>query len=193
MFFCVWCGKIIEIGKYPLKTFFGAVGCCRILQRKRLGCRILQRKGQMADCWGRTDSHWRRNSFMTFFCPQNFVHPTLSLRTISESLSDRQLRTQSQNEETQREVGWELAGNFVLTSRIRSRIFWGRHEGGHEFCHEIAPKFFSPFSLPQKIHFKSTPLSGPKSLSICISFPQWFLWVLDPGLRPCFWMPEFLC
>ena len=52
-----------------------------------------------------------------YFGPKSFVRLTLSLRTEgvfrrTEGLSVRELGTQSQNDEGQMEVGWELAVDF---------------------------------------------------------------------------------
>ena len=100
--------------------------------------------------------HRRRSSSTIFFAPKNFVRPTLPciLRAFSEGLSVRELRTQSRNEEAQREVGWELAMDFWFCGTNPVPNFTGNwHEFCHKFCPEIAPNFSSLFSLPQK----STP------------------------------------
>ena len=127
--------------------------------------------------------HRCRSSFTILFAPKHsFILPCLCvLRAFSEGLSVRELRTQSRNEEAQREVGQKLGGNFlVLRHESGPELFFWRHEGGHEFCHEINPNFFSLFSLPPKIQAKSMPLSGPKSTPIL----ETLLSVVSLGARP---------
>ena len=113
-----------------------------------------------------------------------FILPFLcALRAFSEGLSVREHRTQSQNEEPQREVGRREFCLFLWAARRRSRI-----------RSRNRPKFFSPFFLAPK---KSTPnprqFRGQNPCQFRNSFSQWFLWVLDPGLRRCSWMPMLLC
>ena len=127
-----------------------------------------------------------QSSFTIFgFAPNLlFILPfPCALRAFSEGLSAPELGTQSRNEEAQRWI-------FDFAARIRSRILL---ETGTNFatnCPEIAPKFFGPFSLPLKIHAKSTPLSGPKSTPTLETF---FSVLSLGGLRCCLWMPIFLC
>ena len=88
-------------------------------------------------------------------------------------------------------------------ARRRSLIL--RHESGPEFYRKLArilslilpqdhAEFLTPFFHAPK---KSTPnprhLRGQNPCQFWELFSQWFLWVLDPGLRRCFWIPIFLC
>ena len=79
------------------------------------------------------------------------------LRAFSEGLPVRELRTQSRNEEAQREVGGSSPGIFDFAARIRSRIL---PETGTNFVTSfvtsLVANFFSPFfpapKNPREIH-----------------------------------------
>ena len=141
--------------------------------------------------------HRRRSSFTNFFVQKKkFIPPFLCiLRAFSEGLSVRELRTQSWNEEAQREIGWELAENFCFYVTNPVPIFFlGGTKAVTNSCHEIAPKFFSPcFPAPKNPRQIHATFGAKIHANFGNFFSQWFLWVLDPGLRQCFWMPIFLC
>ena len=126
--------------------------------------------------------HWRRRSSMdccsSYPSSTNWGH---SPRVFQSESSEHR------NKQEQRELGWELAVNFL--------ILW--HGFGYGFPRRTArilfPKlawicrgfFWAHFSLSQRIHAKSTPFS--ETFFPVVSLGAW------PGLRSCFWMPAFLC
>ena len=111
-----------------------------------------------------------RSSLRFFFCPKSLVHPILSKR--AEGVFRGSFSPRAQNAK----VGWELAVDFLLLARIRSRILL---ETGASFVTHFvtnfvpkSPRIFQA-SFPvlfKKIHAKSTPASGPKSTPILETF-----------------------
>ena len=98
--------------------------CCRIAQKQNraLGAENIKKfratfwDTNSCDCTG-AEAHLR-----TFFAQKHsFILLFLCvLRAFAEGVSVQELRTQSRNEEAQREVGWQLAGNFCFYVTIRS-------------------------------------------------------------------------
>ena len=102
--------------------------------------------------------HWRRSSLFFFFA-QNclfILHFPCVLRAVSESLSLRELRTQSWNEEAPRETRVGARHEFSA-AQIRSRIL---PETGTNFVPTSvpsSPRIFQPFfpcprKNPRRIH-----------------------------------------
>ena len=133
--------------------------------------------------------------FYEFFCPKNLVHPILSLRTegVFRGLSVREQRKSRVGarrgvlilqHESGPEFYWKLAR---ILSHILSRIL-------PRILSRNPPEFFQTFFPARK---KTTPnpghLRGQNPRQFWKLFSQWFLWVLDTGLRRCFWMPVCLC
>ena len=136
-------------------------------------------------------------SYFSFFVIQKILlipHFPCVMRA-QRSFSPRAQNAIPEQDSTEGTIGWELAVNFFdFATRVRSRIL---AEAGTNFVTNSvpkSPKFFRPFfSWAQEIHSKSTSPAGPKSTPMLDTFSQWSFWVLDPGLRRCFWTPIFLC